>query len=130
MNTKQRSIDYLQNISSNLENTETRLHAAESIQRYMYMNYGQREKRGRVDRIDPYLPSKTIIAGGSSGGGRSHLHPFIPRTMSVRESARLQTFPDWFVFEGPSARQFNQVGNAVPPVLGSMIASQIVRNLF
>lgn len=130
VNKKQRSIDYLQNINENLQNTETRLHAASSVQRYMYMAYGQREKLGRVDRIDPYLPSKTIIAGGSSGGGRSHLHPFSPRTMSVRESARLQTFPDWFVFEGPSARQFNQVGNAVPPVLAAMLANQIIQKLF
>jgi DNA (cytosine-5)-methyltransferase 1 len=130
VNKKQRSIDYLQNINENLQNTETRLHAASSVQRYMYMAYGQREKSGRVDRIDPYLPSKTIIAGGSSGGGRSHLHPFSPRTMSVRESARLQTFPDWFVFEGPSARQFNQVGNAVPPVLAAMLANQIIQKLF
>mgnify|MGYP000324047246 FL=1 len=130
VNKKQRSIDYLQNINKNLQNTETRLHAASSLQRYMYMAYGQREKLGRVDRIDPYLPSKTIIAGGSSGGGRSHLHPFSPRTMSVRESARLQTFPDWFVFEGPSARQFNQVGNAVPPVLAAMLANQIIQKLF
>ncbi|MCZ7670829.1 MAG: DNA cytosine methyltransferase [Chloroflexi bacterium] len=59
----------------------------------MELQYGQRDQLGRVDRLDPTLPSKTVIAGGNGGGGRSHLHPYIPRTLSPRESARLQTFP-------------------------------------
>ena len=54
----------------------------------------------RVDRLDPRKPSKNVIAGGSGGGGRSHLHPYLARTMSVRECDRLQTFPDKFVFLG------------------------------
>lgn len=81
-----------------------------------------RHKLGRVDRLDPAHPSKTIIAGGTAGGGRSHLHPYIPRTLSVRESARIQTFPDNYEFLGPVARQFTQVGNAVPPVLAAQLA--------
>jgi DNA (cytosine-5)-methyltransferase 1 len=80
-----------------IENHVTREHTAESILRYMMLNYGNRDKLGRVDRLDPLLPSKTVIAGGNSGGGRSHLHPYIPRTLSVRESARIQTFPDEYI---------------------------------
>jgi DNA (cytosine-5)-methyltransferase 1 len=111
-------------------NCETREHKAESIVRYMKMAYGQREPLGRVDRLDPTLPSKTVIAGGTNGGGRSHLHPEIPRTLSVRECARLQTFPDDFVFVGPTARQFTQVGNAVPPVLAAQLAASIRQSYF
>lgn len=107
-----------------------RNHKAESIKRYMVLGFGQRDKLGRVDRIDPSLPSKTIIAGGTGGGGRSHLHPFIPRTMTVRECARIQTFPDDYVFTGPMARQFTQVGNAVPPVLGYELACAIYRSIY
>lgn len=107
---------------NNVENQITRKHSAESIERYMKLNFGSRDKLGRVDRLDPSLPSKTVIAGGVAGGGRSHLHPYIPRTLSVRESARLQTFPDNYVFQGPVARQFTQVGNAVPPVLAAQLA--------
>lgn len=103
----------------------TRNHRAESILRYMEMDYGQRELLGRVDRLDPNEPSKTVIAGGVNGGGRSHLHPQIPRTLSVRESARLQTFPDDYIFCGPPARQFTQVGNAVPPLLAYKLAKGI-----
>jgi DNA (cytosine-5)-methyltransferase 1 len=108
-----------------LENHIIRDHKAESILRYMNLRYGERDTLGRVDRLNPSLPSKTIIAGGTKGGGRSHLHPDIPRTLSVRESARLQTFPDSYVFTGPSARQFTQVGNAVPPLLAMKIARSI-----
>ena len=111
-------------------NHVTREHNAESIKRYMQLNYGNRDKLGRVDRLDPLLPSKTVIAGGTSGGGRSHLHPYIPRTMSVRESARVQTFPDDYVFTGTVARQFTQVGNAVPPVLGAQLANSIFESFY
>lgn len=110
---------------TNVDNHITREHTAESVSRYMILQYGSRDQLGRVDRLDPRLPSKTVIAGGTKGGGRSHLHPFIPRTLSVRECARLQTFPDDYVFTGANARQFTQVGNAVPPLLAYKLALSI-----
>lgn len=113
-----------------LENHLTRQHKAESIIRYIKLEYGERDHLGRVDRLDPNLPSKTVIGGGMRGGGRSHLHPIIPRTLSVRESARLQTFPDKFIFRGSSARQFTQVGNAVPPLLALQLARSIYSQLY
>jgi DNA (cytosine-5)-methyltransferase 1 len=113
-----------------VENHVTRAHSAESVARYMKLKYGARDQLGRVDRLDPAKPSKTIIAGGNAGGGRSHLHPYIPRTLSVRESARIQTFPDDYVFKGPVARQFTQVGNAVPPVLAAQLAKAIKTSFF
>jgi DNA (cytosine-5)-methyltransferase 1 len=101
------------------ENHITREHTAQSILRL-----------GRVDRLNPFLPSKTVIAGGTKGGGRSHLHPYSPRTLSVRECARLQTFPDDYIFVGSSARQFTQVGNAVPPLLAFKLAFQIYNQFY
>lgn len=107
------------------KNHITREHTAQSIERYMKLEYGGRDHLGRVDRLNPNLPSKTVIAGGTKGGGRSHLHPYFPRTLSVRECARLQTFPDDYEFLGPVARQFTQVGNAVPPLLAYQLALSI-----
>jgi len=98
--------------------------------RYMELSYGERDQMGRVDRLDPLSPSKTVIAGGTKGGGRSHLHPEVPRTLSVRECARLQSFPDDYEFVGTSGRQFTQVGNAVPPVLAAQIGKSILRSFF
>ena len=108
----------------------TREHGAGSVARYMNLGYRERDHLGRVDRLDPDLPSKTVIAGGTKGGGRSHLHPSIPRTLSVRECARLQTFPESFIFTGPVARQFTQVGNAVPPKLAFYVGDAIMRDCF
>lgn len=113
-----------------LPNHVTRKHKAGSIRRYMELDYGKRDKLGRVDRLDPTLPAKTVIAGGTKGGGRSHLHPFVPRTLSPRESARLQTFPDAYEFCGSPARQLTQVGNAVPPLLGLKMARAIYNQQF
>ena len=113
----------------NIENHLTRNHTAKSILRYIQLDFGMRDKRGRVDRLNPFLPSKTVIAGGTKGGGRSHLHPYSPRTLSARESARLQTFPDSYLFTGSTARQFTQVGNAVPPLLAYKLASELKSTL-
>lgn len=120
----------LKGLDSELSNNETREHKAESILRYMRLRYGQRDQLGRVDRLDPMMPSKTVIAGGTKGGGRSHLHPEVPRTLSVRECAHLQTFPKEYIFMGANARQFTQVGNAVPPVLAAQIGNSITESYF
>ncbi len=120
----------LLDIRKDCPNHITRKHKASSLIRYVKLDIGKRDHLGRVDRLNPGMPSKTVIAGGSSGGGRSHLHPFIPRTLSVRECARLQTFPDNYIFTGSSARQFTQVGNAVPPVLAAQIATALYKSYF
>lgn len=54
------------------------------------------------------------------------IHPFDDRGLSVREAARLQSFPDWYVFEGSIGFQQQQVGNAVPPLLAKAIFENII----
>jgi DNA (cytosine-5)-methyltransferase 1 len=120
----------LWNFDYSLPNSDIRDHAPASIRRYKKLHFGQRDHLGRVDRLDPHLPSKTVIAGGTAGGGRSHLHPFQARTLSARECARLQTFPDDYIFIGKNGRQFTQVGNAVPPLLAEVLARQMMKHFF
>ena len=86
-------------------------------------------------RLDPEKPSYTIIAGG--GGGTHGYHYLEPRRLSNRERARLQSFPDWFVFSGPKrsdpSSQYTavrrQVGNAVPPQAAKVILRAVAETL-
>lgn len=66
----------------------------------------------------PGVPSMTI----KENHGGTHLHPELDRALSAREIARLQSFPDEFVFHGTMKRVMFQVGNAVPPLLARHIA--------
>jgi DNA (cytosine-5)-methyltransferase 1 len=75
-------------------------------------------------RIHPLTPSPTIIACG--GGGTWGYHFKVDRQkLTNRERARLQTFPDDFVFEGTSGQVRTQIGNAVPPLASKMIAMEL-----
>jgi DNA (cytosine-5)-methyltransferase 1 len=84
-------------------------------------------------RLDPNEPSYTIIANG--GGGTHGYHYAEPRRLSNRERARLQTFPDEFVFAdgGPGRSAYprvrRQVGNAVPPRAAEIVVAALVHRL-
>ena len=77
-------------------------------------------------RTDPAKPSPTIVGrGGGTGGPVIIPHPNEKRRMTVRETARLQCFPDDFVFEGSVTSQYRQIGNAVPWPLAFHVAMMI-----
>ena len=73
-------------------------------------------------RLDVNQPSCTIDTGNSHS---NYFHPLYNRIPTVREAARLQSFPDEFVFLGNRSEQYRQVGNAVPPLLAKAIAEQL-----
>ena len=72
-------------------------------------------------RLDSKKPSPTIDTGH-----RHHFHPFENRVPTVREAARIQSFPDNFRFLGPKTSQYKQVGNAVPPLLATEIGKTLL----
>ena len=74
-------------------------------------------------RLDPDEPSGTVVNVRKS----MWIHPTLDRAVTVREAARLQSFPDTFEFVGTKDSQFQQVGNAVPPLLAKGIAEQVLK---
>jgi DNA (cytosine-5)-methyltransferase 1 len=78
-----------------------------------------------VRRLNPHEPSKSI-----TGGARSEfLHPLENRNLTIRECARLQTFPDDFSFHGTVSEQIQLIGNAVPPLFAYQIAKSLMRDM-
>lgn len=76
-------------------------------------------------RLDYSQPSGTVVNVRKS----MWVHPTLNRAISVREAARLQTFPDSFIFCGTKDKQYQQVGNAVPPILAKAIAESLAEQL-
>ena len=76
-------------------------------------------------KLNPDSVSKTIIAHLETDGN-SYVHPGkTPRSITPREAARIQSFPDWYRFMGSTRNQLKQIGNAVPPLLAFKIATVI-----
>ena len=76
-------------------------------------------------RLNYDEPSGTVVNVRKS----MWIHPVLNRAISVREAARLQTFPDSFVFCGSKDKQYQQFGNAVPPIMAKSIAKKIAQIL-
>jgi DNA (cytosine-5)-methyltransferase 1 len=75
-------------------------------------------------------PSATIRTEFFKPEKGRYLHPDQDRVISHREAARIQTFPDWYVFEGKKIDIARQIGNAVPPLLGRAIAEYVYHYAF
>lgn len=115
---------------STLRNHVGRVHSEPIIERYRNLAYGERDPVTRINKLHPERPSFTIIVGSDKGGGKGHVHPYEPREVTPRESARIQTFPDWWGFSGTSRHPIRQIGNAVPPMLAATLGSFLIENIF
>ena len=82
----------------------------------------------KYKRLDENDLSRTITAHIAKDG-YWYIHPRDARTLTVREAARLQTFPDRYRFAGPPSAAFRQIGNAVPPFLGEQLGNAIRASL-
>lgn len=94
---------------------------------YNPKSFGDKMRRIRGD-----LPGPTIVAHLAKDG-YMFIHPYEHRSISVREAARIQSFPDSFDFSAGGkiafTSQFRQIGNAVPPLLGAAIGNEIMKQL-
>lgn len=82
-------------------------------------------------KMEADKPARTLMAHlGKDGYSHIHYDSTQARTISVREAARLQSFPDGFLFEGPMNPAFRQIGNAVPPLMAKAMAAEMLAQLY
>lgn len=105
-------------------------HTQTSIARFAATSANQREAISHLRRLDLNGVCHTLRAGtGSDRGSYTSprpLHPILPRVISVREAARLHSFPDWFRLHQTKWHGFRQVGNSVPPFLAQAVGKKII----
>lgn len=90
------------------------------MQRALRKDHTRRYRRMKWDGV-----ARSIITRFRDPKSGEYTHPEQNRTISIREAARIQSFPDWFVFEGSYTAQYDQVGNAVPPLLARAVAIEL-----
>lgn len=91
-----------------------------SMRRALRKDHTRRFRRMRWDGI-----ARAIITRFRDPKSGEYIHPDQHRTISIREAARIQSFPDWFVFEATNSEQYDQVGNAVPPLLAKAVGLEL-----
>lgn len=106
------------------------VHTAVSRRRFRDTKPGDTEGVSRYFRLSPNGICNTMRAGTASDHGAFSsprpIHPYTARCITVREAARLHSYPDWFRFHVTKWHGFRQVGNSVPPLMARAVASEVM----
>ena len=106
------------------------VHNAASTARFAATLPGKTESISRFRRLDPAGLCNTLRAGTDSARGAHTsprpIHPYLPRVITVREAARLHSYPDWFRFHATKWHGCRQIGNSVPPLLARAVAQSLM----
>lgn len=106
-------------------------HSALSMRRFKATQWGETEPVSRFLKLDPEGICNTLRAGTGSDRGAftspRPIHPHASRCITVREAARIHSYPDWFRFHATKWHGFRQIGNSVPPLLGRAVAAELAR---
>lgn len=112
-------------LTSSLRTTHTEL----SKKRFAETKPGDTEPVSRFHKLNPEGICNTIRAGTASDHGAftspRPIHPTSPRCITVREAARLHSYPDWFRLHVTKWHGFRQIGNSVPPLLARAVATKV-----
>jgi DNA (cytosine-5)-methyltransferase 1 len=95
------------------------------MRRALRKDHTRRFRRMRWDSVP-----RAIVTRFRDPKTGEYIHPQQSRTISIREAARIQSFPDWFRFDGSLSSQYEQVGNAVPPLMARELGGAIIDALY
>lgn len=129
-----KDFSYPRNFDKDLLTASTRTtHTEVSKQRFSSTPQGEVEKKSRFLRLSLKGQSNTLRAGTDSARGAftspRPIHPIHPRVITVREAARIHSYPDWFCFNKTKWHGFREIGNSVPPLLARAVGQQIIKAL-
>jgi DNA (cytosine-5)-methyltransferase 1 len=106
-------------------------HTQLSQERFTTTLQGRTEPISRFHKLEPDGQSNTLRAGTDSARGAHTsprpIHPYWARVITVREAARLHSYPDWFRLHSTKWHGCRQIGNSVPPLLARAVASEIIK---
>jgi DNA (cytosine-5)-methyltransferase 1 len=104
-------------------------HAHYLERRFAALAWGEVDEKTRHRRLDPDRPAPTLTAGSRMRTACRPVHPFENRVLTVREAARLASFPDSYAFSPQIAVAWSEIGNAVPPLMASSVFKSVAASL-
>ncbi|HBJ72958.1 MAG TPA: DNA (cytosine-5-)-methyltransferase [Actinobacteria bacterium] len=114
-----------------LTSSRRTIHTEKSIRRFAATSPGSTESISRFLKLHPEGICNTLRAGTDAQRGAHTsprpIHPASPRVITVREAARLHSYPDWFRFHVTKWHGFRQIGNSVPPLLAQAVAASLLK---
>jgi len=116
---------FLRGRNAKVDSCERTRHQPTLVKRFRTIRWWQIDRLTRHRRLHPHRPAATITAGTRDLTSCRPVHPYADRVLTVREAARLASFPDWYRFPPLTAEAWSQIGNAVPPLMAQAVFGRV-----